>query len=149
MVRANTVNRPFASIGDFEKRAFKILSEFVDAIGPAWCDGGAMKNQYESSVTHANNINLGLAVEETHELGSGDSSVSLVRYNDGSTWVFDNGSATQLGTVHGWPSANMCGESAWFPTREAALDFATGCGDILGDPLEVSADFVELSGIMA
>jgi hypothetical protein len=47
-ILSSRVNRRFQ-----KKRAFKILSEFVDANRPAWCDGGAMKTEAQDNAEQA------------------------------------------------------------------------------------------------
>lgn len=55
-----------------------------------------MKTQHHDSITHRNLIDSGLSVIDERHAGAGDWAVSVIRYSDGSTYRFDNGSATQI-----------------------------------------------------
>lgn len=91
--------------------------------------------QHLSSETHKALIRSGLVVTSTKSWGTGDAEQTLVRYSDGNTWLYDNGSAVYMpGEVWGWPEANAAQEEAWFLTRERAQEFAAGCGIGLGEP---------------
>lgn len=106
-------------------------------------------NQSETSVTHRNHIAAGLTVTSEQHHGSGDDAVSLIRYSDGSTWYYDNGSAMRLDVVFGWPSANTSNEPAWFLTSDDAARFARDCGwEPVDDYESISADSVALSDVL-
>ena len=122
----------------------------ADPLGrnPKALESSNMKNQFESSITHSKNTESGLAVTEHREIGEGDSRVSLVRYSNGSTWMFDNAAATRIDYVYGFASANAYSEPAWFLTSELAVDFDRGCGGEFGEPEKQDADLVALESIM-
>jgi hypothetical protein len=56
-----------------------------------------MKTQHHDSITHRNLIASGLSIIDERHTGEGDSAISVIRYSNGATYVFDNGSATQIG----------------------------------------------------
>jgi len=107
-----------------------------------------MKPQYASSTKHHQHIDAGLSVSHHHEHGEGDAAVSLVRYSDGSTWIFTNASAEPLVWVYGYASANASSEPAWFLTDERAQEFNRDCGGTLGEPSYCFADAVSVSDIL-
>ncbi len=107
-----------------------------------------MQNQSESSITHARNLAARLSVLDAHHDGDGDSATSIIRYSDGSTWYFDNTSATRLETCYGYRVANHGESSAWFLTRERAEEFNRDCGGIFDSPEEISADEVAVGDIL-
>lgn len=104
--------------------------------------------QSDSSTTHARQLAAGLTIIAQDHRGEGDSAVSFIRYSDGSTWHFDNGSATRLGTLYGYAESNRSQEPSWFTTEEAAREFNRHCGGIFGDPETVEADSVNLLDIL-
>ncbi len=109
-----------------------------------------MNAQCQSSATHRSNLAAGLSVVDCRELGDGDGdgAVSLVRYSDGSTWIFDNAAAQRLSTVYGYTSANAYEEPAWFLSSARAAEFDQGCGGTFGAHEEKSADDVDLADIL-
>ena len=104
--------------------------------------------QRESSETHRALIRSGLRITNLKTWGNGDAEQTLVRYDDGNTWHYDNGSANYVREVWGWPEANAGQEPAWFLTRERAEDFAAGCRDVLGEPECEYVNYVELEDII-
>ena len=49
--------------------------------------------QHETSIQHRKNLETGLTVHWVRSTGSTDADWSVVRYNDGSRWLFTNDSA--------------------------------------------------------
>lgn len=107
-----------------------------------------MSAQYQSSVTHNNNLAAGLSVVAHREIGAADSAISLIRYSDGSTWYFDNASGQRIDQVYGYAESNSAQEPAWFLTRERAEEFNRDCGSILGEVESTDSDEVALTDIL-
>lgn len=104
--------------------------------------------QHTSSITHQTFTTAGLTITAEKHHGEGDAAFSLIRYSDGTTYLFDNGSATRLDEVHGFRSANRGEEPAWFLTAASAREFDRGCGGEFGEPESTSADAVEIADIL-
>ena len=107
-----------------------------------------MTPQFASSATNRQRIDSGLSVSFHNEHGEGDAAVSLVRYSDGSTWIFTNAGAEPLVWVYGYASANASSDPAWFLTDERAQEFNRDCGGILGEPSYCFADAVRVTDIL-
>ncbi len=104
--------------------------------------------QFESSITHRRQLESGLTITESREIGEGDSGISLVRYSSGELYLFDNGSGMAISSLWGWREANSGQEPAWFLSRTEAVLFGLGCGDILGEPEQVATDGIALTDIL-
>jgi hypothetical protein len=104
--------------------------------------------QHTSSITHQKLTAAGLTITAEKHQGEGDAALSLIRYSDGTTYLFDNGSAIRLDLLHGYRVDNHGEEPAWFLTPERAEEFNRGCGGVFGEPETAEADLIEIKDIL-